>query len=63
MMVYVLILHHILQGVTIGFEHGSYQISKHQNQGRLPVKIQVLQGTLGRTVLLRVKTRDGSAIG
>ncbi|KAL5468809.1 hypothetical protein EMCRGX_G029930 [Ephydatia muelleri] len=48
--------------VTIGFEHGSYQISKHQNQGRLPVKIQVLQGTLGRTVLLHVKTRDGSAI-
>eukprot|EP00731_Ephydatia_muelleri_P017046 Em0010g144a len=48
--------------VIIGFEKQSYQISKHQNQGRLPVKIQVLQGTLGRTVLLHVKTRDGSAI-
>eukprot|EP00731_Ephydatia_muelleri_P017044 Em0010g142a len=48
--------------VTIGFEHGNYKISKHQNQGRLPVKIQVLQGILGRTVLLHVKTRDGSAI-
>eukprot|EP00731_Ephydatia_muelleri_P017045 Em0010g143a len=49
-------------GVIIGFEKQSYQISKHQNQGCLPVKIQVLQGTLGRTILLHVNTRDGSAI-
>ena len=50
-----------LVGVTIGFQQGSYSVSKHQ--GYVTLKVKVLQGMFGRTVSLCIQTSDGSAIG